>query len=282
MNIVGLGNAGCNIAGRFKDLGPYRVTTIDSERREGNHIEIPVQLRPEGYEENPPQISLPEGETMLIVAGAGYISGMSLTILQQIQNHKLDVMFIVSDNEILSEKRKMQERVTFNVFQEYARSGLLRNVYLISNSSVEKVLDNVPIVGYYDRINDAIVSAFHMVKVFEHEKPIMGQLEVPHDTARIVSYGIYNIEENEEMLFFSLDNVRDSCYILGITENNLNTDGTLRRTIVDNLRAKALDYSSNVSFGIYPIDYEANYTYVKMYSSDIQIYTTEGETNNGD
>lgn len=272
MNVIGLGNAGCNIAERFGTIEPYNVLTIDTEERTGNHITVEYQLQPEKYEVNAPKINLPNDETMLIIAGAGYITAMTLTVLQQVRDNELDILYIVSDNEILSETRRLQERVTFSVLQEYARSGLLRNIYLVSNTQVEKMLDNVPIAGYYDHINEAIVSTFHMIKVFENEKPIMGKLDTPHNTARIVTYGIYDIEENEEMLFFDLDKVRDSCYILGVTKNNLKTNGTLRRTIINNLRAKALTYKLNVSFGIYAVDYEKDYTYVKMYTSDIQTY----------
>ena len=55
-------------------------------------------------------------------------------------------------------------------------------------------------------------------------KPVIGKLEKPKETHRIVTIGIFDAEKNEEKMFFSLDNTREKCYIYSINEDKLKTD----------------------------------------------------------
>ena len=79
--------------------------------------------------------------------------------------------------ELLSEVKKMHERVTYNVLQEYARSGQIKGICLVSNTQLENILDNVPIMGYHKKRNDFIVSTMHMINVYKNSDPVMGIVE---------------------------------------------------------------------------------------------------------
>ena len=63
------------------------------------------------------------------------------------------------------------------VFQQYARSALLKRVFLISNHHLENIIGNVPIVGYFDKLNEILVSTLHMINVFKNSEPILGRIE---------------------------------------------------------------------------------------------------------
>ncbi len=87
----------------------------------------------------------------------------------------------------LCETARLQQRVTFNVFQEYARSGVLQNVILVDNTRLEEILGDLPIIGFYDQLNELLVPTMHMINVLRHGDSIMDNISPPHDISRIVS-----------------------------------------------------------------------------------------------
>jgi hypothetical protein len=164
----------------------------------------------------------------------------------------------------------MHEKVTYNVLQQYARSAAIRRIYLVSNPQVESILGEVPIMGYFDKLNDFIVSTIHMINVFRNADPVMGGLRAPGQTRRISTVGIYDMEKDEEKLFFSLDTARETCYIYCVGEKRLQEDGALHKNIVEQMKGKTNDETVDVSFGVFPTNYESDYGYVLAHSPNIQ------------
>jgi len=207
----------------------------------------------------------------LILGGSGNISAMSLRVLESIKD-KCDasLLYVRPDRSLLSGRRQMHEKVTYNVLQNYARSGAINRMYLVSNPQVESILGEVPIMGYFDKLNELIVSTIHMINVFKNSTPVLGALREPGDTRRICTVGIYDMEKDEEKLFFSLDTTRESCYIYCVGERRLHEDGSLHKTIVTQMKNKTSDETPNVSFGVFSTNYETDYGYVLAYSPNIQ------------
>ena len=196
---------------------------------------------------------------------------MSLRIMEQIKDKcDIDLLYIAPDKTLLSETRKMHEKVTYNVLQNYARSGAIRRIYLVSNPQVESIIGEVPIMGYFDKLNDFIVSTIHMINVFRNADPVMGGLRTPGHTRRISTVGIYDMEKDEEKLFFSLDTPRETCYIYCVGEKRLLEDGGLHKNIVEQMKGKTNDETVDVSFGVFPTNYESDYGYVLAHSPHIQ------------
>ncbi len=104
-------------------------------------------------------------------------------------------------------------------------------LYLVSNINLENILGDVPIIGYINKINELLVSTVHMVNVFRNSDPVMGGIEEPQEASRIATFGISDIEGNEEKSFFSLDRTKEKCYIYSINEERLKTEGDLRKKI---------------------------------------------------
>ena len=212
-----------------------------------------------------------KGDTLLVVGGSGSISAMSLRIMETIKDKcKIDLLYIQPDKSLLTGKRQMHEKVTYNVLQNYARSGAISRMYLISNPQLENILGDVPIMGYFDKLNELIVSTIHMINVFKNSTPVLGGLREPAETRRICTVGIYDMEKDEEKLFFSLDTIRETCYIYSVGERRLREDGSLHKTIVTQMKGKTNDETPNVSFGVFPTNYETDYGYVIAYSPNIQ------------
>jgi len=275
MNVIGLGQAGCNIADSLSAHPQYKAYKIDVGIEGKRCYDVTAQKGPEEYEQNSPSMKAffkgVNGETLFIVGGSGHISAMCLRIMEQIKDKcELSVLYIRPDTSLLSKNKTLHESATYNVLQQFARSGLLKMLYLVSNINLENILGEVPIIGYNSKINELLVSTIHMINVFKNSEPVMGKIENPAEASRIATFGISDIEGNEEKSFFSLDRTKEKCYIYSINEERLKTEGGLRKMIVSTVKAQAETEDLKVSFGVFPTNYQQDYCYILNYTSIIQ------------
>ena len=275
MNVIGLGQAGCNIADILSAYPQYKTYKIDVGVEGTRCYDVKKQKGPEEYEKNVPSMKTffrgIKGETLFVVGGSGSISAMCLRIMEQIKDKcEISVLYIRPDTSLLSRNKTLQESATYGVLQEFARSGLLEMLYLVSNINLENILGNVPIIGYIDKINELLISTVHMINVFRNSEPVMGGIEDPQEASRIATFGISDIEGNEEKSFFSLDRAKERCYIYSINEERLKTDGDLRKKIVSHVKEQSETEDLKVSFGVFPTNYQQDYCYILNYTSIIQ------------
>tara|TARA_Y100000593_G_scaffold93912_1_gene190586 strand:- start:35 stop:862 length:828 start_codon:yes stop_codon:yes gene_type:complete len=272
-SIIGLGNCGCNIAKKFEYFPQYTVYYIDTEQRlENNFGKMPKQDQPEKYEEGCPDFSsllkAVDQNVCLIVGGSGYISAASLRILEKIKDRDINVLYIRPDIELLTGTRLLQEKVTFNVLQEYARSGLFKNIILVHNNFIGDIIGDVPINSYFESINETISSSFNMINVLSNSGTIVDSFSDLSEISRISTIGVMDISTGEEKLFYPLKNIQEKKYFYAISENDLETKGSLLRDITRQVKETSGDTKSG--FGIFSTSYEQNYCYTLNYSSKIQ------------
>jgi len=276
--IIGLGSAGCNIADCFAQYPQYDVYKFDVGISGKNCYYLPKYDTPEEYEAHIGDLtnilSKIEGDVLFVLGGSGNISGGALRILEQLRHCSINILYVEPDIGMLSGKKKLQERITYYIFQEYARSGLFDRVFLVSNPLLEEILGSVPIMGYNARLNQLIVSTFHMINVYNNNEPIVKNFSDFKEQTRISTIGISNLE-NEKKLFFPLDNVREMRYYYAINKGKLETDGTLMRKITENVKNEA---DIDVSYGIYATDYADDYVYCVANASIIQYRQNEKNT----
>jgi hypothetical protein len=261
MNIIGLGNCGCNIAEAFEKFSQYEVFCIDTEPRQARNFYLfPKKSNPEEYERDCPDLSNflnCNGDTIFALGGSGSISAASLRILQSIKHCNITVLYIKSDQELLSETQRLQQRATFHILQEYARSGVFKQIILIDNSCVGDIIGDVSIVDYYQAINKAIVPVLHFINVFDNSKPVMSTFYPFEETSRIRTVGTVNVDTGEEKTFFSLDNRNETRYYYAIGGQSLREDSSLNNKIRKQVKAK----NERTSFGIFETDYDNNFCY---------------------
>ena len=278
MIIIGLGKAGCNIAKAFSKFPQYETYRIDTS--EDADITIEKRDSHEDYDKSFPNLEedlkFTGADVSVIVAGNGQISGGILRLLETIKNNKVTVLYIQPDLALASEIQKKQERIVRNVLQEYARSGAIQSIYLIDNQLVEKGIGDVPIMGYYDVLNQAIVNTVHMINVFKNSEPVIGNFIHPSELSRIATLGILNLEKNEEKWFYGLTNPRDVVYYYGINEEELRKYGTLFKSITDYVKSQVSN-GVNVSYGVFKTNYEQKYCYCIKYSSMVQSFLDDQE-----
>jgi hypothetical protein len=271
--LIGLGNAGYKLTKAFSKHPQYKTITIDHE--EGATIRVPKYDHPEQYEQNFPvignQLRDVEGEILFIVSGASIISGAALRVLEQIHGKgPISILYIHPDVDTLSETRRLQTNLVFGVLQQYARSGIFKQFYVIDNQQIDKILGGAPIMGYYDSLNEVIVATIHMTNVFNHSKPVVGTLSDPKDICRISTFGILNPETGEESPFFSLDNVVEKRYYYAIPEEELKTDKTLMNKIMTQVKDSPQERDVKVSYGVFSTQYADKYAYFIASTSFIQ------------
>ena len=270
--IIGLGAAGCNIADEFAKYSQYKIYKIDNGldglRQEGVY-DMPWQDSVERYEERCPDMTNffknVSGEVLFVVGGSGNISGAALSILQHLKHCDINVLYIRPEIELLSTLKSRHEWVTFNVLQEYARSGVFKRIYLISNPFLEKNIGGAPVVGYYDRLNNMIVSTMHMINIYNHNEPVNSTFSEPEDMCRISTIGLSDLEKNEKKWFFSLDNVEEMRYYYAINIEELENNSELFKTIRDQVKGE-----KKAGYSIYSTNYEQNFVYTVSYTSEIQ------------
>jgi hypothetical protein len=275
--ILGLGGAGGRLADKLLTYQPYKVYTIDSAaKKNANHYQVVPQIKPEAYEHQCPRDIkeklginlLSEDEVWLFLAGGGTISGMSLVLLEQFKSCKLNVFYLRPNRRALAGASFQQERTTFNVFQEYARSGIFERLILIDNAAVDLILEDVSISEYHKKANEAIVSLFHMINVFQRNESVLGVLSQRTDHARIETLGIVNLKREQEQLLYPLRHIAEKEYYCGINKRRLAEDLELKKKIQMILDKNISD--NKFSYGVYETEYDQDIVYCLARTSQIQ------------
>jgi hypothetical protein len=163
----------------------------------------------------------------------------------------------------------LQEKVVYNVFQEYARSGVFKSLTLVSNQNLENILGDIPVVGYYQQLNNLLFHVFKNVKQLQETEALIDNSITPKEVSRINTIGMYNLEQNLESLLFNLEAIDDKYYHFLINENRLKSDGKLFRMIKERMREKTLD-NLKISYTIHPTTLEHDQCFVVAFTKRIQ------------
>ena len=273
--VIGLGAAGCNIAEGFLNHEQYKVYLVDSEKRKtkAKFKKIVARDSHEEYEEKCPPMKAffkeVKGSVLFVTSGTGDISGAALKILSFLKHCRINILYNKPDLDLVSETKKIQNRVTFQILQEYARSNVFERLYVVDNLKVENILGDVPIIGYFEKLNSLVVSTVHMLNVYSNINSVMNTFSAPGPTTRISTLGILDATSGEEKLFYDLSYPREKLYFYAINHDKLLSDSSLMRTITKQVKEKG-DERLQVSYGIFSTNYEEDYGYVISHATYVQ------------
>ena len=270
MLIVGLGEAGKNIAKLFKPhTKTYKILIFDED--EG----LNAQDNVEGYDEHPIKITSrglkSHSEGLLFVCGSGKVAGATLRILEALQAHKMTVVYLVPDLEFASREEKLRHRVHFGVLQEYARSGKIEEMIVISNKTLLELVGSGPIRKYYEKVNYYIYSTFQNINFCQNVDQDFGKIHKPKEISRISTIG-WSLMHGEESILFPLDNITESCYYINIDEEDLDSDEDILPSCQQIVRDNN-NLERHSSFAIWKNSEAENHYYVKHYTHYIQDTT---------
>src|SRR3990167_3939627 len=170
MDIIGIGKGGCALATHFIQYKQYKkIFRIDTETLSKNErcfdLLLPSELIPEDYEKNIPNLKKYfksiDKEVLFIVVGGGSISLASLSILSQIKDKcSIQILYVQPEKDFLGHEQLLKEKLVFNVFQEYTRSGLFERMYICSNILIDDLVGGLPVLSFFDSLNKIITSSF--------------------------------------------------------------------------------------------------------------------------
>ena len=274
--IVGLGGVGCNVANQFSNYNEYDIYQLDNiDKEERNYYCLPTYKRHEDYEKELEDLEKffekIFGDCLFIVSGASSVSGASLVILEKIsQRCNINILYIKPDMSLFSELRTKQEKVVFQVLQQYTRSGVFEKMFIVNNTLVEEVVGTVSVKNYYNRINELIVSTLHMINVFKHSELVFGTFSPLASTANISTFGIVDPESGEDKLFYDIEMPREKVYYYGIPNEKLENDENLLKKIKGQMVEKVKQGQTKISYGLYATSYDEIYCYSTAHATLIQ------------
>jgi hypothetical protein len=279
ISIIGIGNAASRIAEQFSTYPQYEIYCMNDgvARTSKYKFRLKNYETPEEYENNVPNVTKffknLQARVQVFVMGASYSSNYTLAILQQIKDKKIELYYIQPDTTLLAGVPRLIEAATFGVLQEYARSGLLESITLVSNLKIEEIVNDVPIKQYYSTLNSTIQSTVHYLNYFEHNEPEIGVMAPSAEICRIRTLGMLNMKNLEEKWFFDLDIEREVCYYLCINQEKLQTDGGLHKRYVDILKKKPRNAFRNISYAIYETESGRDFGFCVARTNAIQENT---------
>ena len=275
-SLIGLGGAGCRIVKEMEKYPEYRYYYFNTEPVDGNFFLIKKQMSAEQYEENMPDCSAflknVGDKVILFVGGSGSLSSCSLRILEAVKDKEIEVVYIRPDVTLLSGKSLLLERAAFGVFQEYARSGVFKRLWVIGNENVASTFGGLSIKDYYSSINSFFTGAFHFINIFENSDPLFGNMSSPKETSRICTIGIYDLDSKKEAKLYDLEDIVERKMYFAITDNDLENNRGILREITD--KVKDFNQEKNIAeFSIYSTLYDYNFCYTVLYSNKIQNFS---------
>ena len=256
MVVIGIGTAGCKVANSFSK--GHKKILIGPDK-------FPKTCKTvEDYENKCPslkkELTFSQKECWVFVCGASKTSGATLRILEKIKNKKLNVVYMIPDSLLSTPTQIKQDKVAFNVLQQFARSGLIEALYLVSNTKLVEVAGEGPISDVYRNTNATIANIIETIEYFKSEAPVLGTIAETKEISRIKTFSIGVLDQDEEKLLFPLDNITETGYMYSINEDELNQENDLLMSIKDKV---AEDKENNLlsSFAIFSSPHERSFYY---------------------
>ncbi len=281
--IIGLGKWGCLIAEELTEYPEYRIYKIDSDISERASLSIGDLGNIEDYENNVDiqEVSLylrsikPDDKVLFICSGEEKIVGATLPILETIRDTEINVLYLCPDRDVLSQEQKRDDKIAFNILQEYARSGLFKNMYLIDLPAIEKMVGDVAITEYRKKIANFISYVVAMVNYYDNTDAYMANLISPKNHCRIGTFGISSINPSSEgavNMFFPLDKKTDLHFYYGVPKEDLDGDAQLTSRIKSHVKQHSTDKMA-ASYSIYEIEQDDVLVLCKSLSSTVQKFS---------
>ena len=268
MIAIGLGQAGCNIVRLMGSNPSVKGVCLDGGTG------LPLCASHEEYEASVPRLGNKlrlgkEQNIWLVLSGAGKVSGASLSVLEQLKDRRIRVAYIYPDSFFLSKTQVMQNRVVYNVLQQYARSGLIDSIYLFSNKSITEFTGEPSISNLYEGINNTVANFILTLDWFENTETIIGSVHEPKDISRICTVSVGDINSDKENLFFPIENVTETAFYYSIStddkENEKNLLTNIRQRVTLNIEREI-----ECSFGLWENQYDSSFYYSIKYTHFIQ------------
>lgn len=271
--VICLGSKACDVGEAFEQNNNYDVKLFDVGIEGDNCFAIPKQESPEAYEKYCPDVSKQLANCSdviyFITSGDSDVASCSLKILQTVKDKTIYIFYIKPDASFLSKESVLLDKLYFNVFQEYTRSGVFKKMFLFDQRLIENCMGDVSVLTFKEEYSKFIYNTIHGLFALKNIEPIINNQSSISDINRIATLGYYDINNNYENLLFNLKNTDDKCYNFVFNEETLKKDNKLFKKIKDKIKEKNID-NIQVSYAIYSTDSNNDYCLIEQYTKFIQ------------
>jgi len=281
--VIGLGKLGCAIAEELTAYPEYRIYKIDGDIDERGSLSIGRHKDMRSYESEldteDVEIYLrsikKKDKVLMILEGNDPIAGAALKVLQTVNHATLNVLYVVPDHQMISETQKRDDKIAFNVLQEYARSGVFANIFLVNKPQIEELAGEVPIDKYEQTLSYFVAYVVAMINFFNHTEPILANKIIPKNIARIATYGVSSLDKKNSgvNLLFPLKDATDIHFFYGVPKQDLAEDASLVKRIKQHVKDHKTEEVSS-SFSVYETTLDSLIVLLVAYSSKIQALPT--------
>ena len=112
-----------------------------------------------------------------------------------------------------------------------------------------------------------------LVKFYNSAQPILDNRGETKDISRIVTFGVSSFENNvPEEMFFNLKDPAEKIYYYGMSQSDLESDGSLLRKI--KVHAKSMEDKEGkygISFAVFQTEYEENMVLCCVFTDKVQV-----------
>lgn len=290
IHVLGVGGCGTKIAENFSQYDTYSVQYIDNEKHnwgEGNIVpkinsDKPAHEEYDSIDYNWDSIEIDEEEVHIFVSGASDVSGIMLQLIENLKKRekKVTVFYIKPENKFATKLQKLQDKVTFGILQEYARSGLLENMLIFDNGVMGQLIGKTSIADYFPSINEKITQFVHTWNFCSKNNPIFGQRNEFLEITRLSCLGYGSLEQDIH-LFYDLKSTDGEVvfpleiqYYFLVPEEMVKDDDDLMTKILELVEKEEEKYKS-ISYGVYEISAEQEDVTVLVYLKTSKIQTQQ-------
>ena len=271
-SLIAIGEKATLFAESLKDYPEY-TSYCFRHGHKGDCFSVPVFTKSERYEE--PLADLEEflkgccEEVTAIVSGDEAINLTTLQILEVVKDKNIEILFLKPDEKLLGTAMKQINNLTYNVLQEYTRSGLFKQMFIFDLGAVDLVVGEAALQSFEKARMEFLAGHYHTLNWLRNSEAVAGT-DVEHQPVNcLASIGVTDLELSQIKTLNKLDFVRERVYYYGIPEKKVKEDATLRNKILEGYKNN-LDENISSSFKIYSIPFEQELVYVVEYTSAVQ------------
>tara|TARA_A100001515_G_scaffold22706_1_gene17426 strand:+ start:914 stop:1798 length:885 start_codon:yes stop_codon:yes gene_type:complete len=277
--VVGLGKTGCGIADQFRQYPEYEVFRISSDAAIDNDLYIQPEKNIEDYEKNFDAVeadlffkdSFEEGDQIIFaLEGGDPVAGITLSLLEKIKQTKITVIYMKPDQDVSSVIQMRDDRIVYNVLQEYTRSGLFERMYILERSRIEEMVGDVPISEYEKSVYHFVAYIPAMINYFDNTGSILESKTEPLEISRLATYGLTSLEKNIDIKFlFPIDEEKSAHFYFGIPDQMLATDNKLMQKIKSQVKRFSKD-GVDTGYSVHSTELDAVIVLCSFFSHKIQ------------
>jgi hypothetical protein len=273
LTVICLGPKACDLGEVFENSKEYNIKLIDKDIEGDNCFSLKRQKTPEEYESKTPDMSeffsdISE-EVLFVTSGDAEVLSSALRILQQIKDKKISIVYIRPTVDFLTSKGQLQDKLAFNVFQQYARSGVFEKIFLFDDNSIETLMSDTSINEFDNKYYNLIFNSLTNYIKLDVVDALIDNSYQPNDISRIISFGYYDINSDIENMFYPIKHSDNKIYNFYINEETLENDKTLHKKIKEKIKNKNVE-NTKCSYTIRGTKTEQSFCYVVAYSKFIQ------------